>query len=68
MYYVITSSLAHARARPHRGTRGQCPVQFILSLAMDLEELETLLRKPAHTEEDCERIVGSCNSFSFGYN
>jgi hypothetical protein len=41
--------------------------RFILSLAMDIEELKTLLRKPAHTEEECARIVGSCNSLAYNY-
>ena len=32
---------------------------------MDVEELESLLRKPAHTEEERARIVGSCNSLPY---
>jgi hypothetical protein len=32
---------------------------------MHVEELETLLRKPAHTEEECARIVGSCISLAY---
>ena len=32
---------------------------------MDVEGLETLLRKPAHTEEECARIVGSCTLLAY---
>ena len=28
---------------------------------VDVKELETILRKPAHTEEECARIIGSCS-------
>lgn len=38
---------------------------FFLSPAMGVEELETLLRIPAHTEEECARIVSSCNSLEY---
>lgn len=36
-----------------------------LSLTMNVEELETMLRKQAYTEEECARIVGSCNSLAY---
>jgi hypothetical protein len=41
------------------------PFRFILSLDMDVEELETLLRKQAHTEEERARIIGSCNLLAY---
>ena len=56
---VINTPL-RARAGPH------CHFPaFFLSPAIDVKELETLLRKPAHTEEGCARIVGSCNSLEY---
>jgi hypothetical protein len=63
MYYVIMSSQFPALPVTVLGL--SAPSKFILSLAMDLKELETLLRKPAHTEEECARIVGSCNSLVY---
>jgi len=32
---------------------------------MDVEELKSLLRKPAHTEEESTRVVGSSNSLPY---
>ncbi len=32
---------------------------------MDVRELEALLRKPVHTEEECARIIGSCSSLAY---
>jgi hypothetical protein len=43
------------------------PQLYFISISlweMDLEELEILLRKQTHTEEEHARILGSCSSLA----
>jgi hypothetical protein len=57
-WYYVTIIQSGARRVCHRFP----PFPTLLSLwAMDLEELETLLRKPTHTEEEYARITGLCS-------
>ncbi len=49
VYYIIMS-----RPQPQYPLPQYLFLTFILSLAMDIEEIETLLRKPFYTEEDCD--------------